>query len=322
VRIVKWALLVIVLLVLLAGGAAAGYFYVLHPKSRPPQDLKAPSSAEAIERGRYLATHVAGCIACHSKVDEEASGEPLIEGMAGSGREWPVDPEFPGRARAPNLTPDKASGIGGFTDGELVRAMREGVGRDGRPLFPMMPYPTYGKHLSDEDALAIVAYLRSLPPIANPVGKTEVGFPISMFVRTAPRPLETSPPPAPPPSDVEARGQWLLKMALCGDCHTPMDNGQPIAGKEYAGGNAFRNAKGVVYATNITSDPATGIGAYSDEDLLRVLNEGKNKAGQPLYIMPWQFYKGMTDEDKRALIGAVRKIPPVSNTVPAATIQR
>jgi mono/diheme cytochrome c family protein len=322
VRIVKWALLVIVLLVLLAGGAAAGYFYVLHPKSRPPQELKAPASAEAVERGRYLAHHVAACIGCHSKVNEELPGEPLIAGMAGSGREWPADPGFPGRVRAPNLTPDKTTGIGNFTDGELVRAMREGIARDGHPLFPMMPYPTYGRLLSDEDALAIVAYLRTLPPIQNDPGKTEVDFPVSMFVRTAPRPLEASPPPAPPPSNVEARGQWLLQMASCGDCHTPMDKGQPIAGKEYAGGNPFRTAKGVVYATNITSDAATGIGAYSDEDLLRVLTEGKGKAGQPLYIMPFEYYKGMTDEDKRALIAAIRKIPPVSNTVPAATIQR
>lgn len=321
-RIVKWALLVLAILVVLAGGAAAGYFYVLHPKTRPAVEVKAPSTPEAIERGRYLAMHVTGCIACHSETKFDAPGDPLIPGREGSGKEWPEVPEFPGRFRAPNLTPDK-TGLGDWTDGEIVRAIREGVSRDGRVLFPMMPYTTFATHLSDEDTLAIVAYLRSLPPIANDPGQFEVGFPISMFIRTAPKPVETPLAKAPDPGDTLARGRWLLKIASCADCHTPSEMGEPVPGKGYAGGSEFGlPGWGSVYASNITSDKATGIGAYTDEDLLRVLNEGIGKAGQPLYMMPWPFYKGMTDTDKKALIAALREIPPVTNVVPASTIKR
>lgn len=318
-RVVKWVLLVLGSLVALAAGALAVFFFVLHPKSRPPQDIKAPSTAEAVERGRYLANHVAACIGCHSDVDVLAPGDPLVPGRAGSGRVWPDIPGFPGRIRAPNLTP---AGLGKLSDGEILRAMREGIAHDGRPLFPMMPYTTYARLLGDDDALAIIAYLRTLPPVQNDPGPMEVKFPVSMFMRLAPRPVETPAPPAPPASDSAARGKWLLGVALCGDCHSPMTQGERIAGKEYAGGNAFRTSRGVLYTSNITSDKATGIGSYTDEDLLRVINEGVGKAGQSLYVMPWAHYKGMSDEDKRALIAALRQIPPVSNVVPASTFQR
>lgn len=320
-RIVKWALLVILVIVVLAGGAAAGYFFVLHPKSRPAPDLEAQATPEAVARGRYLANHVTGCIACHSETDYNAPGDPVIAGKEGSGKVWPELPGFPGRIRTQNLTSDKATGLGSWTDGEIVRAMREGVSRDGRVLFPMMPYRTFATHISDEDALAIVAYLRTLPPIANDIGPTSVDFPVSMFIRTAPAPLD-KPVPAPPPStDTLARGQWLLEVMSCGDCHTQMEKGEPLPGKEYAGGNRFALPNGTVYASNLTSDKATGLGAYSDEDLMRVFNQGIGKAGQPLYLMPWPVMKGLTDDDKKALIAALRTIPPVTNVVPAPTIK-
>ena len=322
-KIVKMALLVVLVLAVLAGGAGAGFFYVMNPKTRPAQDLKAPSTPEAIERGRYLAMHVTGCIACHSETDFHAPGDPLVAGREGSGKVWPDIPEFPGKLRSPNLTPDK-TGLADWTDGEIVRAIREGVSRDGRVLFPMMPYATFATHLSDDDALAIVAYLRSLKPIANRVGPSEIGFPVSMFVRLAPKPVEKPLAAAPEPSDTLARGRWLLKAMSCADCHTQMEKGEPVPGKEYAGGNRFDmpGGGGAVYTSNISSDKATGIGAYSDEDLMRVFNEGVGKAGQKLYFMPWPFIQGLTDADKKALIAAMREIPPVSNVVPASTLKR
>jgi mono/diheme cytochrome c family protein len=150
----------------------------------------------------------------------------------------------------------------------------------------------------------------------------EVGFPVSMFIRTAPRPLEAPAPVAPPEGDAKARGDWLLQATLCAECHTPTDKGEPLPGKAFAGGGAFTLPSGTLYTPNITSDAATGIGAYSDEDLLRALDEGVGKAGQRLYVMPWMWYRGMTDADKRALIAAVRRIPPVQHAVPASTFKR
>jgi cytochrome c553 len=299
-------------------------FYLLSPRSRPAPDVKAASTPEAIARGKYLVESVTGCLGCHSQVDESISGEPPVPGRLGSGRDFGLMPGFPGHVRAPNLTPDKDSGIGAWSDGEVMRAIREGVSKDGRPLFPMMPYGSYAKSLSDEDTLDIVAYLRALPAIKNDPGRTQIDFPVSMFVRAAPAPLEKSPSGEPPESDPLARGQWLLTVCSCHDCHDSVNaRHEPIPGKSLAGGVEMPvPGKGSVFTANITSDSATGIGAYSDADLLRVFNEGKDKSGATLYAMPWRYYGGMTDADKRALIAALRKVPAVMNAVPAATFAR
>jgi hypothetical protein len=315
------ALLGVILLVVLGLGIK---FYWLSPRLRPAQDLKAPLSFDAVIRGRYLVQSVTGCLGCHSEINEAVSGEPPVDGRLGSGRDFGLLPGFPGHIRAPNLTRDPDTGIGKWTDGELVRAIREGVSRDGQPLFPMMPYGAYSKTLSDEEVLDIVAYLRTLPAIKNDAGRTTVNFPVSMFVRAAPAPLVKSPAGEPPFSDTLARGQWLLIACSCHDCHDSVDgHRQPIPGKSLAGGVPMPvSGKGLVYSANISSDPATGIGSYSDDELLRVLNEGKGKAGQTLYSMPWRYYGGMTDTDKRALIAALRAVPAVVNAVQAPTFAR
>lgn len=290
-------------------------FFILSPKMRPPTDVKAPNTPEAIERGKYLANHVYVCLGCHSKLDDNVNGRPITAGMAGSGRDFGPDPLFPGRCRTHNLTPDKNVGIGNWTDGEVLRAMREGVGKDGHALFPMMPYTVYREQMSDADALAIIAYLRTLPPLANDPGKVEVIFPVSMFIRAEPKPVEKSPPPM--PTDPLEHGKWLIAAASCNLCHDSIDaQHQKIPGKAFAGGAEFDTPKGRVFAANISSDKETGIGAYSDEDILKVINEGINKAGRPVLEMPWMLYKGMTDEDKKHMVLALRAAPPVKNLVP------
>jgi mono/diheme cytochrome c family protein len=296
-------------------GASAMYvrFYVMLPKYRKAPDVTIVSNADTIARGKYLANNVLACMGCHTEGKFDSPGDPIDESQLGAGRDFYI-PDFPGHVRAQNLTPDKAHGLGDWTDGEILRAMREGVDKHNRALFPMMPYQTYGKNLSDEDAIAIIAYLRSLPANDHDPGKMVVNFPISMFIRAVPKPLKT--PAGPAPADGLARGQWILQVASCGDCHTPMKRGKPIESKRYAGGNKFPvKGVGTIIAPNITSDGATGIGAYSDDDLLRVFNEGIGKAGRPLYVMPWSLYRGMTDADKRALILALRQIPAISNVV-------
>ncbi len=297
-------------------------FYALSPKSRPAPDLKASTDPAVIEKGKYLVNHVTGCTGCHSPV-QEVPGEPPVEGMLGAGRDFGDIPGAPFHLRAKNLTPDKETGIGDWTDGEVIRAMREGVGKDGRALFPQMPYPTYASTISDEDAIAIVSYLRTLAPVKNDPGKTTIDFPVSMFIRAVPQPLESSPPPAPPVTDKMARGKWLLKVCSCNDCHDSYEEPkhQKIPGKELAGGMKFPMKNGTAVAPNITSDKATGIGAYSDDDLRRVFDEGKGKSGRSLYVMPWSYYGGMTKEDKEALIAALREVPAVSNVVPASDIK-
>jgi mono/diheme cytochrome c family protein len=312
-----------VAVLLLAVVAIVVRFYVLLPKSRPAPVMTAPTTAEAIERGRYLVHHVAACIGCHSPVQEDVPGEPPVEAKLGSGRDF-GDIGGPIHIRARNLTSDKDTGIGGWTDGEIARAMREGVSKDGSPLFPQMPYLTYRETLSDGEVLDIIAYLRTLKPVKNEPGRTSVNFPISMFIRGAPQPLETPPPPPPSPSDKKGRGEWLLKTCSCGDCHDSRDERMDkIPGKRLAGGMKFPlpNGKGFAIAPNISSDKATGIGSYSDDDVRRVIDEGKGKSGKNLYVMPWSYYKGLTREDKDALISALREVPPVANLVPPSQIK-
>jgi mono/diheme cytochrome c family protein len=300
---------------LLLAASAVVNFYVLHPKARAAPDFRADASRETIERGRYLAQHVLACVTCHSPIDEERPGDFIVEGKLLSGREFPVVPEMlPGKLVAPNLTPDRDTGLGAWTDGEIARAIREGVSRDGRPLFPMMNYGQY-RLLTDEDTLAVVAYLRSVPPIRNELPRSSIDFPVSMFIRLAPAPLVGSPPPW--PDEPLARGRLLLKVMGCVDCHTPMKRGTLVEGMELAGGNEFRGPFGVVYSANITADPAAGIGAYTDEDLKRVFLEGRSKTGQALWVMPWSATMGLNGEDLEALIAALREVAPNPNLVPA-----
>jgi hypothetical protein len=315
---IKKVLAAIALLVVLLVAGVFVWFYALHPRTRPAPDVKAPDSAEAIERGRYMAEAMTGCPACHSPIDETRPGDFPIAEMLYAGRTFSPEEGFPGTIVAPNLTPDPETGIGAWTDGEIVRAIREGVSRDGRPLFPLMNYPHY-RDLSDEDVLAIVAYLRTQKPIRNDPGRTRLDFPVNVLIRTAPRPVEESPPGYPPPG-VE-RGRMMIRVMLCVECHSQAERGEPIAGLEFAGGVPMTGPWGTVYSSNITSHPSAGIGAYSDEDLRRIFREGRNRAGRELWVMPWSITQNLTDEDLDSLIVALREIPPNPNLVPAPELK-
>ncbi len=311
---VKKLLLAVASLIALLILGVAGKFYVAAPASRPAEDLTAPTDEGTIAHGKYVAHHVYACLACHSELRDELPGEPAVDGRLGSGRVFLRDPYTPppGVIRASNLTPHNLSD---WSDGEIVRAMREGISKNGRNLFPAMPYAVYGKHMPKDDALAIIAYLRTLEPIAGDPLETEVPFPVSMFVRAVPQPVEIEPPPAPSPQDVDARGAYLLKVASCAECHATVDDKrQPLPGMDYAGGTMLPHGQQVLNAANITPH-ATGIEAYTDEELERAIFEGKARDGRDLYVMPWTWYGGMTPEDRTALVKAVRDIGPVEHKV-------
>ena len=316
----KKILLGLVLLIVAVVVAVPAYLYGMYPKMRPAPQVQAPKTPEAVERGRYLSEALTGCVACHSPIDESRGGDFALAGQEYSGRVFPRGSGFPGKLVARNLTSDPETGIGAWTDGEIIRAIREGVGRDGRPLFPLMNYLHY-RRLSDDDVLAIVAYLRTRKPIVRDNGQTELDFPVGMMIRTVPQPLEQ--PPAGLPGPGIERGRAMLDVMLCGECHTPRDDrGNPVSGKELAGGAPFKGPWGTVYAANITSHPSAGIGAYSNEDLKRVFREGKNRAGRELWVMPWSVTKNLTDEDLDSLIAAVREIPARTNMVPAPELNK
>jgi mono/diheme cytochrome c family protein len=314
----KKLLLSIVVLVLIAGAGVPAYFYGAYPKMRPAPAMTALRTPDALERGRYLVT-ILGCANCHSPVDDTRPGDFPVASKLFAGRVFPADMGLPGTVVAPNLSSDPDSGLGHWTDGEIARAIREGVSRDGRPLFPMMNYPNYAR-LPDTDVMAIVAYLRTAPPQKGSPGQTKLDFPVNMLIRTVPQPLAASPAPLPAPG-VE-RGKVLIALGMCTECHTQSEKGQPKPGMYLAGGSPAKGPWGTVYAANITAHPSAGIGAYSDEDLRRVFREGRNRSGRQLWVMPWSATRHLDDEDLNSLIAALRQVPANPNLVPAPELKK
>jgi mono/diheme cytochrome c family protein len=301
------------LLVLLAIAitATVGWRPFLGPRTRPLSSRTFERTPQRLERGRYIATALSGCVYCHSPHDWEAPGDPIDMARFGAGGVLPFA-DLPGRVVGPNLTPDPETGAGRWTDDQLARAIREGIGHDGRALFPMMPYLHY-RNMSDEDLASVVVYFRSLPPIRNALPPTEIIFPVKYLIRSVPQPI-TTPVLEPDKSDRVKYGAYLVDQAGCTDCHTPQDRGQPLPGMEFAGGSPFSGPWGTVASANITQDPS-GISYYDETLFLDMMRTGQVKARRLSSIMPVMIYKNMTDDDLKAMFAYLRTLKPVKHRV-------
>lgn len=318
--------LVVSLLVLLIIAALALLIYIQvrsNPSdSRPAPELAAPNSAQALSRGEYLVKSVAQCWRCHAapEAGEPNENAPLSGGRAldlsGLGPGFGLLPLGLGTYIAPNITPDPDSGIGRWTDGEIVRALREGVSRDGHMLFPIMPYQEL-RGLSDEDALALVAYLRSRPPVRNIVPPRQLSLAargLIAFEVIQPAAPISGTVTAPPPGPTVEYGSYLANhVALCSACHTPRDpqTWQVHSERLFTGSLFPIPLPGVGlsrYAPNITPDPDRGIGAWSEEEFIRALREGVAPQGRLLDpAMPR--YPQMSADDLRAIYRYLRALP-------------
>lgn len=300
-------------------------------RTSPPWAGSVEMTPERLARGRYLAEHVAVCADCHSERDWSTFSGPPIRGTRGAGGElFGHAIGFPGEVTSRNITPHPTDGVGRWTDGELVRAFREGVSPSGRPLAPIMPYANY-RTMGDEDARAVVTWVRSLTPVARRHPEPTLDFPLSLLVRTIPAPAGPRADghvPTPAPRVDAAYGGYLVRLASCADCHTPSERGEPIAGREFAGGQEFRVPGRVLRSANITPD-ATGIGAMNEDAFVARFQayrvpDAEVEVPRPAQrtfmpgntIMPWRMYAGMTDDDLRAIYRYLRTVRPVSNLVP------
>jgi mono/diheme cytochrome c family protein len=314
--------LVLLLLAVIGISATIGWRPFLGPQTRALTDRKFEATPERLKRGTYVAEHLAACVDCHTPFETTpGSSENMLHKKA-SGQIFPI-PNFPGTLVAANITPDNETGVGKWTDDELARAIREGVDRQGHTLFPMMPYSHY-RGMSDEDIASVVVYLRSLPAIRNPLPATVVNFPVKYLVRNAPEPVTGEVHP-----DISTelnRGQYLVLMAACSDCHTPIKRGRPAHDLEFAGGRVFDEPTGKVASPNITPDPTTGIGNYTEETFIKALRTGYVGTRQLNPLMPWQFYNGLTDEDTKAMYAYVKTVKPivhrVDNSKPSTTCKK
>jgi mono/diheme cytochrome c family protein len=306
------------LLVLIVLGVIA-YISLALPSVKPAPDITISSTSEVVTRGSYLANHVTVCTDCHSTRDWSKYSGPIIPGTVGKGGEkFSHEFGFPGTFYSKNITPYN---IGAWTDGELYRVITTGVTREDEPLFPVMPYKSYGQ-MDPDDIKAIIAYLRTLEPIRNDVAASKADFPMNLIMRTIPGNVE-KPGKRPPVSDTVAYGRYIATISACNDCHTPQDKGQPLEGMYLAGGFEFRMPGGIVRSSNITPHPTNGIGAWTAEQFVQRFKhyeKPENRAlavapGQPNTVMPWTQYAGMTETDLRAIYAYLRTVQPNPHAV-------
>lgn len=305
---------VAVLVVLLCVGitATVGWRPFVGPRARPLSGRRFEATPQRLERGRYLVENVQACWGCHTKYDPRDPIASYASAKKGGGQAMEAD-GLPWLV-APNITPDRETGAGAWTDDMLARAIREGVGHDGRALFPVMPYASY-RVMSDEDLASVVVYLRSVEPVRNRLPKSEIPFPVSRLINSAPEPL-LAPLPEPDRSNPVRYGEYVVRISDCAGCHTPRDeHGQALAGYDYAGGNTFEDGRGGTVATaNITPD-RTGISYYDQSLFLEAMRTGHVRARALNPAMPWWIYRNMTDEDLKAAYAYLRTLRPVAHLV-------
>ncbi|HXO20958.1 MAG TPA: cytochrome C [Thermoanaerobaculia bacterium] len=321
----KKTLLIPVIAAALAAVGLAAYLGLqghAGPIRRPPSQETVALTPARVARGRYLSEHVLICWGCHTTRDWSRFGGP-ITGIRGTGGEDCLtrDHGFPGTVCPPNVTPDRETGIGAWTDGEVLRALREGVGRDGRALFNEMPYWSF-RNLADDDARAVVAYVRTLPPARNVLPKTELDPSLQRVMDRLARPVE-APVPAPDPADHLRYGEYLTNLAGCRFCHS--DNGddlEALPGRAFAGGQEFVERWGTVYSANLTPDE-TGLKKVTKAEFIGRFRAFANPAttAAPLpdptknTVMPWIEYSGMTGADLGAIYDFLRTVRPIANRV-------
>jgi mono/diheme cytochrome c family protein len=272
-----------------------------------------PTAAEdLLGRGEYLVEGIVGCGNCHNGRDE--NGE-LVPGMEFAGNFVIEEPIF--KAYAPNISPDMETGIGSWTDEEIERAIRHGISQDGHMLGPPMAfYPPFYPNISSEDMDAIIAYLRSVPPVRNEVPPYE----LRMELPPSWGPPTEEPVLAPPRSDQVAYGEYLAQIGHCTQCHTPLVNGAEDFTRTGAGMNIYPQPFGydwTAISANITSHETLGIGAWTDDEIKRAIVYGISRDGRELLpFMGFSFYERISDEDLDAIVAYLRTLPPTVATPP------
>ena len=259
------------------------------------------ADAALMARGKYLMEGPVACGNCHFARNEK--GEPLLaRGLSGG---MPFDePVF--KAYAANITPDRETGIGKWTDAQLAKAIREGVRPDKSVIGPPMPIEYY-RHLSDRDLAAIIAYLRAQPAVGNDVPKSVFKMPL---------PASYGPPVknvvAPPASGNQVRyGEYLANISHCMECHTQRnEKGEPMRDRLGAGGVVFQGPWGKSVSRNLTSHES-GLKHWTDAQIEKAIRDGVDRNGHPYRPpMAFAFYKNISDSDMAALIAYLRSLKP------------
>jgi mono/diheme cytochrome c family protein len=284
-----------------AGGKTAALEQYNGKPTGVPADF---TGTDPLARGKYL-TEAADCMACHTT----EGGQAFAGGRA-------FDTQF-GTLYSPNITPDPETGIGSWNDADFLKAMHEGVAKGGVPLYPAFPYAAY-TYLTNEDVLAIKAYLFSQTPVKNNPPANELRFPFNqrwlMSFWAALYNPNTRFQPNTDRSPEWNRGAYLVEaLGHCGDCHTPrtplqsLDNRRKFSGGESEGWRAY----------NLSSDKDSGIGNWSESDLVNYLSTGhsmdRGSAFGPMAEAVHLSFAKMTPSDIKSIAEYVRSVPAVSS---------
>jgi hypothetical protein len=316
---IKYALRIIFLIVLMLIISVA-VLSIMLPQIAEPRNLRIEATADVLERGGYLFNSVLGCPVCHSERDWSSVGAPPMPPI-GAGRPCGQSDQsplglaegggFPGTICFRNITSDKDTGIGEWTDGEVMRAIREGIDRDGNAMFPIMPYFIYAD-LSDADTQAVIAYVRTLQPVNRPLPETNINFPANLAISLIPKPVRNE-VRQPDQSDNIEYGKYLVKVARCRFCHTLRNprNRLPDIAYEFSGGVEFQGREGYFYSTNLTPHE-TGLGGISRDEFIQLFRRKPGKATGEIDIMPWTYFSGMTDADLGAIYEYLQNLSPKS----------
>jgi cytochrome c553 len=304
------------------GAAACGAKYV-----RPVTNEKIEATPERLIRGSYLVNQVCACGACHTTREHgNILAEPeRADAFLGGGNLF-VAHGLSDDIWVPNLTPDPETGLGAWSDDEIMRAIRDGVAKDGHFLLPTMPFGSY-QHLSDEDVRSIVAYLRTVPAFKQPKPRqeNELGLvPRVLFTKLGVQmhlPVHDVPPPD--KGNALQYGEYVTTIAICTECHSltkkgprRRDDPQYMAGSE----GPFEDPSfGKVWARNLTPDVETGLGKYHAMLIKQALRNGKRLDGKRLappmtVVLPHT--SGIAEEDMDAIVTFLKALPPARHQVP------
>jgi mono/diheme cytochrome c family protein len=293
---------------------------------RPVSDEPIAAEPARLQRGSYLVNNALFCGACHTSREH---GNNLVEpertdAYLGGGSVY--DDKGIGTVWVPNITPDVETGIGGWKDDEILRALRDGVAKDGHFMTPLMPFDAY-QHLSDEDARAVVAYLRTVPPYkqARPRQANKLGFMQRMLFNVIG--VQMHKPVAgvaeADRTNQHEYGHYLMRVAACGVCHSlaekgPRPENDPLA---FAGSEVpFEDpGLGKVYAANISGDVETGLGRYSADAIKQALRNGTRLDGKrmaPPMSLLIPHISGMSEADIDALVAYMKTLPSAKRKAP------
>ena len=305
-KILKWTGIILFFLV-------SGIFVTVMTRQnmkydRPFPAIAASTDSSVIAKGKHIVFGGGHCASCHSLSNSD-SLLALGEDVALSGG-FVFDLPF-GKIYTKNLTSDKETGIGNYTDAELARSLRYGVHPDGSMLYPFMPF----NNLSDDDLTAVISYLRTQKPVRNPVPDHELnvlGKVLKAFVLKPVGPVGEVPKSVKEEATPEYGRYLATYVANCNGCHTERNSTGSFVGVPFAGGAPMEDPAGTHIPPNLTPDSTSRIFGWSEENFINRFRLGAVQKGSH---MPWNSYKRMSDTELKAIYAFLRSLPPSKSKV-------